>query len=46
MLELSERTSLDLNGAGLDSKAWEDNIGAQNLGNSKDPLMSSRTKHI
>ena len=28
------------------SKAWEDNVGTQNLANSKGPLMTSRTKHI
>ena len=28
------------------SKVWEDNTGAQNLANSKGPLMTSRTKHI
>ena len=28
------------------SKALEDNTGAQNLANSKGPLMTSRTKHI
>ena len=27
-------------------KAWEDNTGAQNFGNSKGPLMTARTKHI
>ena len=46
VLELKQRTGLDLKGVGLVSKAWEDNIGTQNLANSKGPLMSSRTKHI
>ena len=46
VLELRERLSLDLNDIVLVSKAWEDNIGTQNLSNSKGPLVSSRTKHI
>ena len=28
------------------SLTWEDNIGTQYLANSKEPLMTSRTKHI
>ena len=28
------------------SKFWEDNVGTQNLANSKGPLMTSRTKHV
>ena len=27
-------------------KVWGDNVGPQNLANSKDPLIISRTKHI
>ena len=46
MLEIRKRTSLDLNGVGTVSKALEDNIGIQNLVNSKGPLMSSRIKYI
>ena len=36
----------DLKSVSCVSKTWEDNIGAQFFGNSKGPLMSSRTKHI
>jgi len=38
--------NLELKGASTVSKAWEDNVGTQNLANSKGPLMTSRTKHI
>ena len=37
---------LDLDGVATVSKAWEDNIGTQNLANSKGPLMISRYKYI
>ena len=37
--------SLDSEEASTVSKAWEDNVGTQNLANSKGPLMTSRTKH-
>ena len=46
MLELKDQTNLDLNGVGIVSKAWEDNIGTQNLANSIGPLLLVRTKHI
>ena len=36
----------DLKSVSQVSKAWEENIGAQNLGNSKGSLMSSRETHI
>ena len=38
--------NLDLKGASTVSQAWEDNVGTQNLANSKGPLMTARTKHI
>ena len=44
VLERRNNTNLDLRGVGLVSKAWEDNIGTQNLANSKGPLISLRTK--
>ena len=46
ILELSERMNLDLKGASVISKAWEDNIGAQNLANTKGHLMNACIKHI
>ena len=46
VLNLKERTGLDLKGLGLVSKAWEGNIGTQNLANGQGSLVSSRTKHI
>lgn len=45
-LELSLKMNLDFSGTSTVSKAWEDNIGTQNLANSKGPLMTARTKHI
>ena len=36
----------NIKGASTVSCAWEDNVGTQNLANSKGPLMSPRTKHI
>ena len=44
--ENKKNTGPDLKGVGLISKAWENNVGTQNLANSKGSLMSSRTKHI
>ena len=46
VLELAVKMNLDLKGVSTVSKAWEDNVGTQNLANSKGPLMTSRTKHI
>ena len=46
VLELGERMNMDLKSVSQVSKAWEDNVGTQNLANSKGPLMTSRTKHI
>ena len=46
MLELLERMEMDLKSVAQVSNAWEDNVGAQNLANSKGSLMTSRTKHI
>ena len=46
VLELGERMNMDLKTVSKVSKAWEDNVGTQNLANSKGPLMTSRTKHI
>ena len=45
VLELSN-TKLYLNGVGIVYKAWEENIGTQNLANNKGPLLSARTKFI
>ena len=46
MFELSKQMKFNQIKLSNVSKAWEDNTGAQNLANSKGPLMSSRTKHI
>ena len=46
MFELSKQMKFDQIKLSNVSKAWEDNTGAQNLANSKGPLMTSRTKHI
>jgi hypothetical protein len=46
VLELGERMNMELKIMPKVSKAWEDNVGTQNLANSKGPLMTSRTKHI
>ena len=46
VLELGERMNMELKTVSTVSKAWEDNVGTQNLANSKGPLMTSRTKHI
>ena len=46
VLELGEQMNYDLKSASSVSKVWEDNVGTQNLANSKGPLMTSRTKHI
>ena len=46
VLELGERMNMDLKSVSQVSKAWEDNVGTQNLANSKGPLMTPRTKHI
>ena len=46
VLELKDLKNLDLIGMGIVSKAWEDNIGTQNLVNSKGPLLSVMTKNI
>ena len=46
VLELGIKINLDLKGSSTVSKAWEDNVGTQNLANSKGPLMTTRTKHI
>ena len=41
LLYLSKQMNLELNGVTTMSKALEDNIGLQNLANSKDLLMTS-----
>ena len=46
VLELGEQMNYDLKSVSSVSKVWEDNVGTQNLANSKGPLMTSRTKHI
>ena len=46
VMELKRNTTLDLKRVGFMPKAWEDNIGIQNLANSKGSLISSRTKYI
>ena len=46
VLELEERMNYDLKSVSNVSKVWEDNVGAQNLANSKGPLMTPRKKHI
>ena len=46
VLELGESMDMDLKSVSQVSKVWEDNVGTQNLANSKGPLMTSRTKHI
>ena len=46
MAELGERMNYKIDYISHISKVWEDNTGAQNLANSKGPLMTSRTKHI
>ena len=46
VLELGERMNMDHKSVSQVSKAWEDNVGTQNLANNKGPLMTSRTKHI
>ena len=46
VIELGDRMDFDLKNVSQVSKAWEDNVGTQNLANSKGPLMTSRTKHI
>ena len=46
VLELKKNTGLDLKEIELVSKVWEDNVGTQNIANSKGCLISSRTKHI
>ena len=39
VLELKQKTGLDFKRVGLVSKAWNDNVGIQNLANNKGPLM-------
>ena len=46
MAELCEKMNYQLMNVSHVSKVWEDNVGTQNLANSKGPLMTSRTKHI
>ena len=46
VLELGERMNMDLKSVPQVSKAWEDNVGTQNLANSKGLLMSLSTKHL
>ena len=46
VLELRERMNMNLKSVSQVSTAWEENVGTQNLANSKGPLMTSRTKHI
>jgi hypothetical protein len=46
MAELGERMNYKMDDISHISKVWEDNTGAQNLANSKGPLMTSRIKHI
>ena len=43
--ELNERMHLKLDGVSLVYKAWEDNIGAENLVNGKGPMISPRIKY-
>ena len=44
--ELYKRMGLDLKSESKVSYVWEDNIGTQNLVNSKGPLMTPFSKHI
>ena len=44
--ELGNHMKHDLNSVSQISKVWEDNIGTQNLANSKGPFMSLSTKYI
>lgn len=46
VLELGQRMNMDLKTVSWVSKSWEDNVGTQNLANSRGPSMTSRTKHI
>ena len=46
VLESNKRMNFKLEGAYLVSKAWEDNVVAENMANGKDPMMSPRTKNI
>ena len=46
VLELEKKIKYDLKSTSQLSTAWEDNVGAENLPNGKDPLISSRTKYI
>ena len=46
VLELGERMNMNLKSVSQVPKTWEDNVGTQNLANSKGPLMTARTKHI
>ena len=46
VLELGERMNMNLKSVSQVSKAWEDNVGTQNLANSKGPRMTSWTKYI
>ena len=46
VLELCSRIHFNINDASTVSCAWEDNMGTQNLANSKGSIMSPLTKHI
>ena len=46
VLELGERMNMDLKSVSQLSKAWEENVGTQNLSKSKGSPMTPRTKHI
>ena len=46
LAELGERMDYKVMKKYYVSKVWEDNTGTQNLANSKEPLMTSCTKHI
>ena len=46
MLELGELMNMNLKSVSQISKAWEDNVGTQNLANSKGPLMTVKKKCI
>ena len=46
VIEIGDRIIMELKIVSKVSKAWEDNVGTQNLANSEVPLMKSRTKYI
>ena len=46
LFELENRMDYDLQEISHVSKVWEDNIGTENIANSKGTLITPRTKHI